>query len=130
MVKGGGTQTNSSTTKRTPINPERLKYNGPKKTIDGKEQFWCPLHICPNGTYRGLYCGHTKEGHDEWQKRKDFFKAKKKGQKDSSSSSTSTPSTNSNQGKTFQLTDRLKTALCTEGQMSAEQVEAIFGQDF
>ena len=102
-----------------------MKKAGPTKTIDGKLQYWCTQHVCPKGRYNGLYCNHDDSGHPEWQKRKDEFKAnKKKGKTSQTGAQTST------NGRSFKLTDKLKTALCTQGQMSAEQVEEILGTDF
>ena len=107
------------------INPERMKKCGPTKMIDGKLQYWCTQHVCPKGRYDGLYCNHDDLGHPDWQKRKDEFKAnKKKGKPSQTGVQTST------NGRSFKLTDKLKTALCTQGQMSAEQVEEILGTDF
>ena len=51
----------SNTTKNSPINPERLVFKGAKATIDGKEMWWCKHHICPRGTYNGMYVMHPPE---------------------------------------------------------------------
>ena len=130
--KKGENPINSSTTpgaSNSCINPERMKKAGATKTIDGKLQYWCTQHVCTKGRYNGLYCNHDDSGHPEWQRRKDEFKAnKKKG--NTSGNTPKTGAQNSTNGRSFRLTDKLKTALCTQGQMSAEQVEEILGTDF
>ena len=110
-----------------------MKKEGPWKIIDGRKQFWCTQHKCPKGTYDGLYCNHDDSGHAEWQRKKDEFKANKKKNKAASAGNTSNSGNNNNSnknGRSFKLTDKLKTALCTQGQMTPEQVEEILGQDF
>ena len=109
-------------------NPERMKKAGPTKTIDGRLQYWCTQHVCPKGRYNGLYCNHDDAGHPEWQKRKDEFKAKKKGNTSGKAPKAGTP--NSTNGRSFKLTEKLKTPLCTQGQMTSEQVEEILGTGF
>ena len=113
-------------TNKCPINPERLVYKGPKRTIDGKEMWWCPKHKCPKGTYDGMYVGHPPEKHDEWQVRTDEFKANKKNKGENKSESNSKDS----KVKSFKLTEQLKTALCTQGQMTAETIDKILQGDF
>ena len=116
----------SNTTKNSPINPERLVFKGAKATIDGKEMWWCKHHICPRGTYNGMYVMHPPEKHYEWQARKDEFKANRKNKGENKSESNSKDST----VKSFKITDQLRTALCTQDQMSAETIDKILSGDF
>ena len=101
-------------------------FKGLKRTIDGKEMWWCKFHKCPRGTYDGMYVMHPPEKHDEWQVRKDEFKANKKNKGEHKSDSNSKDST----VKSFKLTDQLKAALCTKGQMTAETIDKILQGDF
>ena len=67
------------------------------------------------------------------ERKKDEFKANKKKNKTATAGNTSNSSNNNNSntnGRSFKLTDKLKTALCIQGQMTPEQVEEILGQDF
>ena len=81
--KGGGPGfKNSSLTKSTfkyTINPERMKKVGPTKVIDGVLMYWYTLHVCPRGTYNGLYCEHASPGHAAWKERKASYKKIRKG---------------------------------------------------
>ena len=134
--RGGNNKTSPPTTtgaNNSCINPERMKKAGPKKMIDGRTQFWCTQHVCPKGRYNGLYCNHDDAGHPGWQIKKDAYKANKKQNKTPGATSVGTK-TEDNKSKTngcsFKLTDKLKKDLCTQGQMTAEQVEEILGTDF
>ena len=96
-------------------------------------QFWCTQHVCPKGRYDGLYCNHDDAGHSEWQAKKDEYKANKKKNNtpDATSGGTKSGGNNSNtHGRSFKLTKNLKSALCTQDQMKAEQVEEILCRDF
>ena len=108
-----------------------MKKAGQKKMIDGRMQFWCTQHKCPKGRHDVLYCNHDDAGHPEWQAKKYEFKASKKKNKTlgSTSGGKKPGGKNSNKnGRSFKLTERLKTALCTQGQMIAEQVKELLGQ--
>ena len=78
--------------------------------IDGRKQYWCTQHKCPQGTYEGLYCNHDDSGHAEWQSQKDEFKANKKKNKAATTGNTSNSSNNNNSnknGRSFKPTDKL-----------------------
>ena len=68
-----------------------------------------------------MYVSHPPDKHDEWQTRKDEFKANRKNKGDYKSESNSKDS----KVKSFNLTEQLKTALCTQGQMTAETIDKI-----
>ena len=36
-------------------------FKDTKRTIDGKEIWWCKFHKCPRGTYDGMYVIHPPE---------------------------------------------------------------------
>ena len=50
----------------------------PTTVIDGVLMYWYTLHVCPRGTYNGLYCNHANPRHAEWEERKASYKANKK----------------------------------------------------
>ena len=89
---------------------------------------WCPKHKCTRGTYDGLYIQHPPEEHDAWQVRKDSYKNKKKDKPEKPKSKSGGKTYL--EGKTFTLNDGLKTALCTQGQLTSEQLDCIMNQDF
>ena len=70
-----------------------------------------------------MYVGHPPDKHDGWHTRKDEFKANRKNKGDYKSESNS-------KVKSFKLTEQLKTALYTQGQMTAETRDKILQGNF
>ena len=87
---------------------------------DGKTWWWCPHHKT-EGLFDGLYVTHKPEDHDEWKKDKRNWMRKK------NSSSSSASDGNSDSGK-LQLTDSMKQALMTDGNMTEEQATALWAK--
>ena len=69
----GNSSTNGNSFKHT-VEEWRMKCDGDRKVVGGKEYFWCPHHRL-EGVFDGLYMQHKPGcGHDEWQERKDRMK--------------------------------------------------------
>ena len=85
---------------------------------DGKTWWWCPHHKA-EGLFDGLYVTHKPEDHDEWKKDKRNYRRNK--------NSSSSSETDSNSGsKKLQLTESMKQALMTDGNMTEEQATALW----
>ena len=56
----------------------QMKYDGPKKMINGEQWWWCEHHMM-EGVYDGLYVKHPPDEHDDWLERK---KGGKRGKRD------------------------------------------------
>ena len=93
----------------------RTKFQGKTATRQGKVWTWCPHHK-KEGHYDGLYyANHTPETHDAWK-----AQGKRGGRK--ITPSTANPS---NAGANLQISDALKTALCTNLCLSEEDLAKI-----
>jgi hypothetical protein len=106
----------------------RATFDGAKKTVDGKEWFWCPHHV-KDGCWDGLYVGHPPDKH----------KGRKNGtpQKGSQGSqlrmadgllkpATPTKPSDNATDSNLQLQARLKEVMCTNLCMSGDDVDKIF----
>ena len=87
--------------------------------------WWCPHHVHPRGEFNGLYMEHKPEDHHIWaaekKRKKEEYKKKKLAKKAGSTNN----NTNNNKPKSFKMSDKLKTALCTQGQLTPERLEEI-----
>ena len=111
--------------KSVTINPLRKIKKGDSMIIDGKQHWWCPHHKW-EGEFDGLYMTHKPEDHHIWQKQKDERIAKFKKKKEEKKKSNGGGNTqNNNNKKSFTMSDKLKTALCTQGQLTPEQLDNI-----
>ena len=119
--------TDSSSSKPKLHIPEwRTIKKGEKLDKDGKTWWWCPHHK-KEGLFDGLYMPHKASEHDEWKKKKDERMAARKAAKRGSSAN----STKSNGGKSkkkLELTDAMKNALVTDGNMTEEQATALWAK--
>ena len=66
---------------------------------------------------------HKPSEHDEWKKKKDEKRAAQKGKRNGDSSSSSKGSKSK-----LQLTDAMRNALVTDGNMTAEQANALWSK--
>jgi len=105
------------------LNPLRKVKKGDSMIIDGKQMWWCPKHIHPRGEFNGLYMEHKPEDHHIWAAEKKRKKEEYKKKKLASKAGTSTP--NNAKPKSFKMNDKLRTALCTQGQLTPELLEEI-----
>jgi len=114
-------------TGRQPLDPRRCTKTTDSKKIDGVQYWWCPDHF-KEGEYNGLYMPHRPGAeHDAWA-------AKKKEQAERRKQERSKARGNFKKGnkndKSFVLNDKLKAALCTQTQMSGEELDKFLQQDF
>ena len=93
----------------------RTKKGKAEVTRDGKTYWWCPHHK-REGYFDGLYMPHKPEDHDAWKENKKKWQAKRKSKNDNGNKSS----------KGLGLTDALKSALMTEGNMTEEQAKACW----
>jgi hypothetical protein len=107
------------------LNPLRKVKKGDSMIIDGKQMWWCPQHVHPRGKFNGLYMEHKPEEHHIWaaekKRKKEEYKKKKLARKAGSPNN----SHNNNKPKSFKINDQLRTALCTQGQLTPERLEEI-----
>ena len=97
----------------------RTIKKGDKVDRDGKTWWWCPKHKA-EGLFDGLYVTHKPEDHDEWSRRNKEARAKKK-------TAASTNTSTSDSGK-LQLTESMKQALMTDGNMTSEQATVLWAK--
>ena len=98
----------------------RIVNKGESCTRDGATWHWCPHHK-REGLYDGMYMPHKACDHDEWKRKKEERWGKKRSNpNDSTSDSSSKP--------TLQLTETMKQALVTEGNMTDEQATALWSK--
>ena len=71
---------------------------------------------------------HKPSEHDEWKKKKEERRAAYKEKKKGSSSSTSDNSKGDKNKNKLVLTDAMKNALVTDGNMTEEQATALWAQ--
>ena len=85
--------------------------------------WWCPQHVHSRGEFNGLYMEHKPEDHHIWaaekKRQKEEYKKKKLARK------AGTSNNNNNKPKSFKMNDKLKTALCTQDQLTFELLEEI-----
>ena len=92
----------------------RTKKGKDKVEKDGKTWWWCPHHK-REGYFDGLYMPHKPCDHDKWAENKKKWKDKRNDKKGNDS------------GKSkLNLSDALKSALMTEGNMTEEQAKACW----
>ena len=118
----------------TNLDPRRMKNQGPALKIDGVQYWWCPKHVL-KGVFDGLYMPHRPgKEHDEWaaakKKRQEEYKKKNQARKQARNDNNSERggdgnSKNEGNKKSFVLSDKLKAALCTQGQLTPQQLETI-----
>ena len=102
----------------TKVKEWRITHDGPSKTVDGKEWFWCPHHV-NKGKWDGLYVAHRPEQHKGQKNgtpKKDSLKMKDGLLKPA----TPVPATQ------LQLQSRLKEVMCTNLCMSGDDVDKLF----
>ena len=97
----------------------RIENKGETCTVDGTTWHWCPHHK-REGLFDGMYMPHKECDHDAWAK-------KKKERWGSNKNKTSHDSTRNNSTK-LQLTDSMKQALITEGNMTSDQATALWSK--
>ena len=114
--------TDKSKTPKLHIPQWRTEKKGDKVDKDGKTWWWCPHHK-REGLFDGLYMPHKPSEHDEWKKKKDEKRAAQKGKRNGDSSSSSKGSKSK-----LQLTDAMRNALVTDGNMTAEQANALWSK--
>ena len=85
-----------------------------------KTWHWCPHHY-KEGLFDGLYMPHKPEDHDEWAKKKKKNAEKGKKKKDSDGGSYG----KSKKSK-LELTNGMKQALVTEGNISKDEATALW----
>ena len=120
---GGGSRTTNHT-----VEEWRMKRDGDRKVVGGKEYFWCPHHRL-EGVFDGLYMQHKPgRGHEEWQERKDRMKQAKK--RTGTSGGANVNVTNNDSGdKRLVLDDKMvkaKQALVTDHGFSELQADLYF----
>ena len=115
-----------------------MKKDGDSKKVDGVQYWWCPKHVF-KGVFDGLYMPHRPgKEHDEWaankKKRQEEYKKKNDARKQNKSNGSSSGSGNQGSNgtqKSFVLNEKLKAALCTQGQLTPQQLESLVNnQDF
>ena len=90
----------------------RTENKGNKVVRDNKTWWWCPHHK-KEGLFNGLYMPHKPEDHHKWaQEKKQLLNNKKN-------------NSNSGNNQKMQLSEAMKQALVTEGNMSDEQATAL-----
>lgn len=110
----------------------RMKRDGDRKVVGGKDYFWCPRHRL-EGVFDGLYMQHKPgRGHDEWQESKDCMKQGKKNI--GSSGGLSVNVTNNDSGnKRLVLNQKMrkaKQALVTDHGFTELQADLYFDEHF
>ena len=88
------------------------KSFGEQVTRDGIIYYWCPHHKV-EGKYNGLYMTHPPSGHDEWQRKKDYWKAKKMNGGNGRPPPAASDSEKEKDNKKLVLTEKMRTALMT-----------------
>ena len=116
-LKANATNHSSGTNgKEKLLIPEwRTKNEGPKCDCDGMTWYWCPHHF-KKGLFDGLYMTHKPEDHDAWKLKKYPNKRPRPEAKSSSANSSSK----------LQLTESMRNALVTEGNMTPDQATALW----
>ena len=97
----------------------RTEKKGDSVQRDGKTWWWCPHHK-KEGLFDGLYMTHKPSEHDEWSRKQKEFYAKKKNKSNSANGS--------NASASLTLTDSMKQALMTQGNMSEDQAKACWAK--
>lgn len=98
----------------------RTIKDGPTKTIEGEQFWWCPKHVHPKGLWNGLYVKHHPDKHDEVTQRR-------KGNKPAAPAATTTP--NADAAKVgLELQSKLKSVMCTNLCLSSEDVDKLFAE--
>ena len=105
----------------------RTIKKGDKVDKEGKTCWWCPHHK-KEGLFDGLYMPHKPSEHDEWKKKKDERLAARRSAKNGSSSANSTKSNGGKNKNKLELTDAMKNALVTDGNMTEEQATALWAK--
>ena len=93
----------------------RTKKGKDEVKRDGKTYWWCPHHK-REGYFDGLYMPHKPEDHDAWAENKKKWQEKRKTKKGNEKG----------KSNSLGLTEALKSALMTEGNMSEEQAKACW----
>ena len=112
------------------IDKWRMKNVGQSKTVNGVQYWWCPHHKLP-GQFDGLYVQHKPSEHDDWKRKRDEKRAQWKEKKNKSGNKSKNVS--ASDGNKLQLTQKMKSALCTHFHCTEEDAEACFSdfaQDF
>ena len=109
------TDASSSNKPKLHIPMWRTENKGEKCGRDGKTWYWCPHHK-KEGLFDGLYMPHKPEDHDAWAKNKKEAREKRKASKSDEPSSTTK----------LQLTESMRQALVTQGNMTVEQANALW----
>ena len=121
-AKGQANATNNlSTAKKSKLFvPEwRVENKGESCTVDGTTWHWCSHHK-REGLFDGMYMPHKECDHDAW--------AKKKKERWGKNKSTASNVSAGNSSTKLQLTDSMKQALITEGNMTSEQATALWSK--
>ena len=96
----------------------RVENKGEQVDHDGTTWYWCHHHK-KEGLFDGMYMPHKECDHDAWvKKKKERWGNKRKNGNDSSTSGS----------KKLALTDSMKQALVTEGNMTCEQATALWSK--
>ena len=123
-----------------PINPDPKKLNPARKVktqhetiiFDGQQMYWCSKHVDSKGEFNGLYMPHQEKDHHIWAAEKK--KKKEAYNKANAARKAAKAGKDTNGGKNikalgqkspFKISDKLKAALCTEGQISPDQFDRI-----
>lgn len=123
MALSTATTSSTTTPSATNANPKlripvwRTMKTEDKVVRDGKTWWWCPKHKV-DGLFDGLYVTHKPEDHDEWSRQQKERRAKKK----TAWSTNTSPSDSGN----LQLTESMKQALMTDGNMTSDQATALW----
>ena len=121
--QANATESNPKSTKKKDklfVDEWRIVNKGESCTRDGATWHWCPHHK-REGLYDGMYMPHKACDHAEWKRKKEERWGKKRPTPDDSASDSSSK-------PKLQLTESMRQALVTEGNMSAEQATALWSK--
>ena len=120
-----------------PVNPDPKKLNPARKVktqnesmmFDGQQMWWCSKHVHPKGEFNGLYMPHQEKDHHIWaaekKKKKEAYNKANAARKAAKGKTTTGSDKPSAKKSPFTISDKLKAALCTAGQMSPDHFDSI-----
>ena len=90
----------------------RIKKEGPRKTVNGREYFWCPHHV-KEGKWNGMYVTHRPDQHKGRKPKACDTAAAKPEEKKSSDAN-------------LTLQTKLKEVMCTNLCLSSDDIDTLF----